>query len=173
MTGSAGQDGSSIEVCFVDPRTVLQQENLQGLLGDAKQHTRMTVPAALLPQLSKGVMELGDADDPLNAWYFGAKDELFAYRLMGQHATMSGFAAIIELEQLQAIASGSAAATAGLPAWPDFKADLQEGRLHFPSVRSPFLFAGTVLDAPAAAVYQLKKEGQVVGVAISSEATEL
>jgi hypothetical protein len=33
--------------------------------------------------------------------------------------------------------------------------------------------AGTVLDAPAAAVYQLKKEGRVVGMAISSEATEL
>lgn len=31
---------------------------------------------------------------------------------------------------------------------------------------------GTVLDAPAAAVYQLSKGGQVVGVAISSEAAE-
>jgi hypothetical protein len=35
-------------------------------------------------------MELGDADDPMNAWYFGARDELFNYRLMGQHPTMSG-----------------------------------------------------------------------------------
>jgi hypothetical protein len=30
--------------------------------------------------------------------------------------------------------------------------------------------AGTVLDAPAAAVYQLSKDGQVVGLAVSSEA---
>jgi hypothetical protein len=35
-------------------------------------------------------MELGDADDPMNAWYFGMRDELFAYRLIGQHPTMSG-----------------------------------------------------------------------------------
>jgi len=34
------------------------------------------------------------------------------------------------------------------------------------------LCPGTVLDAPAAAVYQLSKGGQVVGVAISSEAAE-
>jgi hypothetical protein len=54
----------------------------------------------------------------------------------------TGFAAIIELEQLQAIASGSGSATAGLPAWDEFKADLQEGKMSFPSVRSPFLFAG-------------------------------
>jgi hypothetical protein len=54
----------------------------------------------------------------------------------------AGFAAIIELEQLQAIAIGSASATAGLPAWDEFKADLQEGKMSFPSVRSPFLFAG-------------------------------
>jgi hypothetical protein len=54
----------------------------------------------------------------------------------------AGFTAIIELEQLQAIASGSASATVGLPAWDEFKADLQEGKISFPSVRSPFLFAG-------------------------------
>lgn len=32
--------------------------------------------------------------------------------------------------------------------------------------------AGSVLDAPAAAVYQLKSDGQVVGLAVSSEAAE-
>lgn len=31
---------------------------------------------------------------------------------------------------------------------------------------------GTVLDAPAAAVYQLSRDGQVVGLAVSSEAAE-
>lgn len=35
-------------------------------------------------------MELGDLDDPMNAWHFGARDELFKYRLIGTHATMSG-----------------------------------------------------------------------------------
>lgn len=58
----------------------------------AQSTTPLLLPGCrlLLILLNQGVMELGDADDPLNAWYFGAKDELFAYRLMGQHATMSG-----------------------------------------------------------------------------------
>jgi hypothetical protein len=61
---------------------------------------------------------------------------------------------------------------AGLPEWEDFKTDLLEGRISFPSIRVPLLFAGSVLDAPAAAVYQLKRGGEVVGVAVSSEAAE-
>ena len=36
----------------------------------------------------------------------------------------------------------------------------------------PECAAGTVLDAAAAAVYQLSKDGQVVGLAVSSEAAE-
>ena len=36
----------------------------------------------------------------------------------------------------------------------------------------PECAAGTVLAAAAAAVYQLSKDGQVVGLAVSSEAAE-
>jgi hypothetical protein len=35
-------------------------------------------------------MELGDMDDPLNCWFFGQRDEIFKYRLMGTLPTMSG-----------------------------------------------------------------------------------
>eukprot|EP00879_Flechtneria_rotunda_P021954 GHRR01023151.1.p3 GENE.GHRR01023151.1~~GHRR01023151.1.p3 ORF type:complete len:116 (+),score=38.53 GHRR01023151.1:1635-1982(+) len=113
-------------------------------------------------------MELGDADDPLNAWYFGKMDEIFKYRLMGHHPTMSGFTSIVEREQLEELAT--ATGSLGLPDWEDFKADLQAGEITFPSIRVPFLFAGTVLDSPAAAVYQLTEGKQLVGLAVSSEA---
>eukprot|EP00878_Enallax_costatus_P026578 GHUV01028526.1.p1 GENE.GHUV01028526.1~~GHUV01028526.1.p1 ORF type:complete len:132 (+),score=39.21 GHUV01028526.1:423-818(+) len=128
----------------------------------------MRVPSTFLDTLSQGEMELGDMDDPMNAWFFGQKDEFFKYRLVGTHPTMSGFTCIIEQEQLAEVCAGHD--TAGLPEWEDFKADLRAGDIHFPSVRTPFLFAGTVLDAPAAAVYQLKQDGNLVGIAISSEA---
>jgi hypothetical protein len=74
------------------------------------------------------------------------------------------------MEQLQSLCE--AGGDAGLPEWDDFKEDLLAGTISFHSTRTPFLFAGTVLDAPAAAVYQLKKDGQIVGVAVSSEAAE-
>ena len=41
-------------------------------------------------QPMQGVHELGDMDDPLNAWMFGQRDELFKYRLLGSHKTQSG-----------------------------------------------------------------------------------
>jgi hypothetical protein len=53
---------------------------------------------------------------------------------------LSGFMSFIEQQTLQHICDGSEAA--GLPEWDDFKADLQAGLIHFPSMRTPFLFAG-------------------------------
>ncbi len=38
----------------------------------------------------QGLHELGDMDDPINAWIFGQRDELFKYRLIGSHKTQSG-----------------------------------------------------------------------------------
>jgi hypothetical protein len=82
----------------------------------------------------------------------------------------AGFTSAIEKEQLESLCEEGG--DAGLPEWDDFKEDLVAGNISFPSIRTPFLFAGTVLDAPAAAVYQLNKDGQIVGVAVSSEAAE-
>lgn len=82
----------------------------------------------------------------------------------------TGFTSVIEKQQLESLCGAGGAA--GLPEWGDFKADLLEGRVSFPSIRVPLLFAGSVLDAPAAAVYQLTRDGEVVGVAVSSEAAE-
>jgi hypothetical protein len=134
----------------------------------------------------------------------------------------AGYTAVIEREQLEALASQPSAAL-GLPDWEAFKADLAAGALQWPTIRVPFLFAGgqaadaggssrwrwpracvvcgspcrqcppqaahragghvaapahatfcccagTMLDAPAAAVYQLKEGGQLVGILVSSEA---
>lgn len=82
----------------------------------------------------------------------------------------AGFTSVIEKQQLASLCEEGG--DTGLPEWEDFKEDLLAGKISFPSIRVPFLFAGTVLDAPAAAVYQLKKAGEVVGVAVSSEAAE-
>lgn len=101
----------------------------------------------------------------------GASPEVVLNQLLmlcGGVRAAAGFACMIEQDQLAEICAGHQ--TAGLPDWEDFKADLQAGLIQFPSVRTPFLFAGTVLDAPAAAVYQLKQDGKVVGVCVSSEA---
>ncbi len=39
---------------------------------------------------AQGKFELEDGDEPLNRWTFGETDELFRYRLIGQHRTQSG-----------------------------------------------------------------------------------
>lgn len=80
---------------------------------------------------------------------------------------LSGFMSFIEQQTLQHICDGSEAA--GLPEWDDFKADLQAGLIHFPSMRTPFLFAGECWSSlsnyasnwndPA----QLKIDGSVFG----------
>eukprot|EP00775_Hariotina_reticulata_P010192 gene10192-10353_t len=119
------------------------------VLIDEKQFTRLRLPADFLPQIHKGVMELGDMDDPLNCWFFGQRDEIFKYRLMGTHPTMSGFISFIEQQTLRDICDGSEAA--GLPEWDDFRADLQGGLIHFPSIRTPFLFADLIRGVPSGA----------------------
>lgn len=53
---------------------------------------------------------------------------------------LAGYTSIIELDQLQSICDGRE--SAGLPDWEAFKADLKEGLITFPSIRTPFLFAG-------------------------------
>lgn len=53
---------------------------------------------------------------------------------------VAGFTCIIQQDQLSELCAGHD--TAGLPDWEDFKADMQAGSIHFPSIRTPFLFAG-------------------------------
>ena len=60
-------------VCFVDPKAVLMHHEwaAQGTLerhADESHYECIEMPRTLLPELSKGVLELGDGDDPLNAW---------------------------------------------------------------------------------------------------------
>lgn len=118
-------------------------------------------------------MELGDADDPMNSWRFGESAELFSYSLVGMHPTMSGFTAILPRAALEALAKSSEVAQ---PGWDALCGVLRQGspggRVPLLPPGSPFLFAGTVLDAPSAAVYVLKRSGAVTGMLISSEAAE-
>lgn len=160
-----------IEVCCIDPRTVLQHHKWKEQ-GELQQHaaeemyTPVVVPKQLVPALSKGQNELGDMDDPMNNWYFGKKDEIFRYRLIGTHLTQSGFSSIIRRDRLQQIYDGD---VAGLPSWEEFQKAYQRG-LSFPSMRHPFLFAGLMVETSEAAVYKLEQEGKVAGLLISSEA---
>lgn len=79
----------------------------------------------------------------------------------------AGFSSAVPRAALEAIAADGAAAVA-LADWATFRQGALEGR-----VPPPFLWAGTVLDAPAAAVYALSEAGRgVVGLALSSEAAD-
>lgn len=84
----------------------------------------------------------------------------------------AGFTSAITRASLDALAAGDGAGVRQeLPDWPTLQQQLaqQGGSLQPPP--APFLFIGTVLDAPAATVYALSEPGQgVVGVAVSSEA---
>lgn len=39
---------------------------------------------------TQGQLELDEMDEPMNSFVFGEKDELFRYRMVGEHATQSG-----------------------------------------------------------------------------------
>jgi hypothetical protein len=57
-------------------------------------------------------------------------------------APAAGYTSILPAEELAAIAAGRR--TAGLPSWKEFKEDMEEGDVRFPSIAHPFLFAGEV-----------------------------
>ncbi|KAF8061385.1 Acad10 [Scenedesmus sp. PABB004] len=170
--GMAADADASAEVCFIDPRTVIEELSggLQALLARTSVVTRLSVPASFLEQLSQGVMELGDHDDPMNAWFFGERAELFSYRLIGSHATMSGFTSAIAAPRLAAIAAGGEEAGA-LPRWDELRAALAGGAAG--GAAGPFLFVGGVLDSPAAALYALQRGGRIGAAAAAAGAMSL
>jgi hypothetical protein len=61
-------------------------------------------------------------------------------------APAAGYTSILPAEEVAAIAAGRR--TAGLPSWRDFKEDMEEGAVKFPSIAHPFLFAGGLRHAP-------------------------
>ncbi|EFJ45946.1 hypothetical protein VOLCADRAFT_121124 [Volvox carteri f. nagariensis] len=156
------------EVYAIDPRTVLRPSELEGAQLD-KVAALIRVPVESVSKLSKGVSELADMDEPGNAWYFGQRAEIFDYKLVGEFPTKSGFAAFIYREVLEKIRQGEAT-NKKLPTWEEFLA-LTSDQVTWPHRKTPFLFAGRMVEASMAALYTLEKDGRVTGVLISSESS--
>ncbi|GAX74467.1 hypothetical protein CEUSTIGMA_g1916.t1 [Chlamydomonas eustigma] len=162
------------EVCFLDPRSVLEPSRWTDLSSDLKQGgaaglvTTVKVPDVLARLIPQGRYELGEGEDPMNSWVYGRPAELFQYKLIGQHMTQSGYTSVIEQKLLASICSGQ---VTGLPSWLEAKM-LIDGKRRLPSLRLPFLFAGRILESEAAAVYQWSdQQGVMQGILLSSEAT--
>lgn len=175
-TGATRHAEGHVEVCFVDPRTVLDgsaRKVAGGVSGleQAGEVTCVTIPQALIKTLHQAHFELGDTDEPLNSWAFGQRrEEVFLYRLVGQHRTQSGFTSIIPLDLLNSVIQGR---VSGLPSWGEVHGMMRAsgGRgahLKAPSLKHPFLFAGRMVESDVASVYTLTEQNQVVGLLISS-----
>uniref|UniRef100_A0A7S0REX9 3-hydroxyisobutyryl-CoA hydrolase n=1 Tax=Chlamydomonas leiostraca TaxID=1034604 RepID=A0A7S0REX9_9CHLO len=140
----------------------------------------VSLPASLGPQLTEGVLELGDMDDPLNAWCWGDRGEIFQYTLAGTHTTRSGYSALIPRADLEALLQqnttkkGHAAGAA--PSWQAFVKALAQpdaatgGAGTGSDTIRPFLFAGRIVESDLASVYVLKSGSDVTGVMVSSVA---
>ncbi|MEW5301655.1 MAG: hypothetical protein WDW36_004502 [Sanguina aurantia] len=117
---------------------------------------------------TQGQLELDEMDEPMNSFVFGEKDELFRYRMVGEHATQSGWTSIISRQTVQGL-SASGEAGRGLPSWQQFVEQAGNAKGPFLEI-APFLFVGRILEAPAAAVYVLEGKGVARGLLISSSA---
>jgi len=160
-------DTSTVDVCFLDPRAVLDPGSAQG----PQNVCTVTIPASMLPLLPKGIHELGDADDPLNAWVWGRKAEIFQYELAGTHTTKSGFTSVIAASAIQD--AQQKARGDGPAQWGAFQAALkaQDGAGQPTAGLGPLLFAGRIIESPACAVYVLRgADKSVEGLLVSSEA---
>jgi hypothetical protein len=78
-------------VLVIDPQLVLDAAQPPGTLAAV----RLIVPAALVPCLSAGRLELSDADDPANSYVFGEPAEVFEYTFVGPASTRSGYVSLI------------------------------------------------------------------------------
>lgn len=94
---------------MIDPRAVLTGE----FDAAPPKSVTLTVPPALMPALSRGALELGDGDDPMNSWAFGRRGEIFEYRLVGVAATRSGYVGLITAAALAAARAELAARRGG------------------------------------------------------------
>ena len=80
-------------VLVIDPQLVLDPAQLPPDVQPAA--VRLIVPEALVPALSAGRHQLGDADEPQNSYVFGEVAEIFEYDFVGPVSTGSGFVSLI------------------------------------------------------------------------------
>ena len=80
-------------VLVIDPQLVLDPSQPPADAQPAA--VRLIVPEALVPKLSAGRHQLGDADEPQNSYVFGEVAEIFEYTFVGPVSTGSGFVSLI------------------------------------------------------------------------------
>ena len=158
-------------VLVVDPRFVLVQkqfkEQQSKSAGSAAEVLKLEVPSSLLSSISTPLNQLSDADDPANEWIFGAAAELFEYQLLGSVLCPSGLLCVLTLADWAAWQQRKSKRAT----WGEFQ-KLLGAEVRFPNEKLPFLWAGRIVDAGAASVYQAKQGKEVTGFMLSSSSAE-
>ena len=158
--------GFACAVLVVDPRFVLVQDQFKKQQaksgGSASDVLKLEIPTSLLPKLSQPRNDLSDADDPANEWVFGAAAELFEYKLLGSVACPSGLLSILTLEDWAQWQKKAKRTTFG-----EFQ-KLLAADVRFPTPKLPFLWAGRIIEADAADLYQAKHGAELTGFMLSS-----
>lgn len=123
----------------------------------AAPYVSVTVPKAFLPQLSEGIFQLGEMDDPGNSWVFGEEGELFEQKLLGSHSIESGYTSIVTAEAFDEMQRGAKdSLRLKLPPWAEFTKILTDDYVEWPhpKLQPLFLFAGTMVESNMASVYR-------------------
>lgn len=168
-------------IAIIDPKKVLDKASWLELRESLQSDTRdesnglyslVKIPKSLSLELPRAKHELGDFDEPLNSWVVGESDEIFRYRLVGEHLVKSGFTSALPLTLLQSISEGR---VTGLPSWLEVENRIKSIKgLRLPSLTVPFLFLGRIIESDTASVYALGPKGQETGLLITaSPAAEL
>lgn len=87
-------------MCCTAPQSHSCSAQTSVLSHDAVNPNHTTRCLTPLPPL-QGVHELGEDDDPLNAWCWGEKGEIFQYTMAGTHSTQSGGGRYSMMEGMQ------------------------------------------------------------------------
>jgi hypothetical protein len=162
------------EIAFIDPKRVLDRsawsELRQALSEKDDTHhglfTLLKIPRDLSLELPRAKHELGDFDEPLNSWLVGATDEIFRYRMVGEHQVKSGFTSALPLALLRSISEGK---VTGLPTWLEVEIRIKSAKgLRLPSVTVPFVFLGRIIESDTASMYTLGLKTQETGIIITA-----
>ena len=162
------------EIAFIDPKRVLDKaawSELREALSekDDTHHglfTLVKIPRDLSLELPRAKHELGDFDEPLNSWLVGASDEIFRYRMVGEHQVKSGFTSALPLTLLRSISEGK---VTGLPTWLEVEIRIKSAKgLRLPSVTVPFIFLGRIIESDTASVYTLGLKTKETGIMVTA-----
>mmetsp|Transcript_20036 Transcript_20036/g.55776 ORF Transcript_20036/g.55776 Transcript_20036/m.55776 type:complete len:198 (+) Transcript_20036:43-636(+) len=169
---------NTIEVCFLDPKTVYAPDKNQAGstvedLTASGAATVVQVPQTFLPDLPKAHQEMGDFDDPMNEWAWGRRGEIFEYNLLGSHSTQSGFTSVILKPELQRVlAERRSKPVAHVESWRQLVETLRKEDGAGQEKMHPFLFIGHILESARATVYALQNGKEIEGLLVSSASAD-